>query len=156
VNGQLFHLLLGVLLLTGACLLVGRGAPVPHRTRAPVRVWLMGAALSVVIGFVSGFFALGGGFLFLPLLIFLLRYRVEQASATTQMIVGIGSVFALTLHLGRAELPVAPMLLAGLIAGVLVGSPAGNAVAGRWDTRKVLHLLAALLSVAGLKFVLFP
>jgi uncharacterized membrane protein YfcA len=116
----------------------------------------MGAALSVIIGFISGFFALGGGFLFLPLLIFLLRYRVDRASATTQLIVGIGSVFALVLHLGRTDLPVAPMLLAGLIAGVLLGSPVGNAAAGRWDTRRLLSLLAALLTVAGLKFVLFP
>jgi uncharacterized membrane protein YfcA len=156
VNVRLFHLLLGALLLAGAGLLVGSGAPIPRQARAPAHVWLMGAALSVVIGFVSGFFALGGGFLFLPLLIFLLRFRVDQASATTQLIVGIGSVFALFLHLGRTDLPVAPMLLAGLIAGVLVGSPVGNAAAVRWDTRRVLFLLAALMSVAGLKFVLFP
>ncbi|MEI8096018.1 MAG: sulfite exporter TauE/SafE family protein [Spirochaetales bacterium] len=153
VQASVFRLLLGALLFAGAILLFFQAAPAPRETQPPALLWLTGTLLSLGIGFVSGFFALGGGFLFLPLLVYVLRYRIDQATATTQFIVGVGSLLALALHLGRAELAVAPMLLAGLVAGVLVGAPVGSAASTRWNAQAVLRLLALLLVLAGLKFV---
>lgn len=156
VDQSMFRWTLGVLLLAGAALLVFGKPPSAVMGGPSVTKWALGALISSLIGAVSGFFALGGGFLFLPLLIYLLRFEVDQASATTQMIVGIGSVFALWLQLGHATLPLEPMLVAGLVTGVLVGSPVGASAARTWKTERVLRLLSGLLVLVGLKFLLLP
>jgi len=142
----------GVLLVAGSLFLWFRP---PLETSGPTSrpVWAAGAAISLAIGFVSGFFGVGGGFLFVPLLALALRFPLVEATATSQLIVGLGAAFALVTSATAYRLPLDPMLLGGLVAGVLVGAPLGTLAAGHASPRVVLRILAGLLLLVGVGFL---
>ncbi len=145
-----FDVAFGALLLAGAAFLVFK----PSSAARPVRAaWIAGAAASLAIGLVSGFFGVGGGFLFVPLLAYGLRYSVIESTATSQLIVGLGAAWGLILAATAHPLPVDPLLVGGLVAGVLVGAPLGTAAAERWPGPVVLRVLAGLLAVAAIRFL---
>jgi hypothetical protein len=147
-----FSTAFGWFLLAGAAFLLFRPqGPQPSATSR--RVWFAGSAISLAIGFLSGFFGVGGGFLFVPLLAFFLRFPMVEATATSQLIVGIGAAWALVTGALSHPLPIDPQLLGGLVAGVLFGAPLGTWVAGKASPRAVITVLAILLGVAGLRFV---
>lgn len=148
-----FSLSFGIFLVAGAVFLAFRpGGSLPGQTTR--RAWIAGAGVSLAIGFVSGFFGVGGGFLFVPLLAFFLKYPLVEATATSQLIVGMGAAWALATGAPTHELPLNPMLLGGLVAGVLAGAPAGTWAAGRWSSPVVLRILAVLLALVGVRFLL--
>jgi uncharacterized membrane protein YfcA len=146
-----FDLAFGILLLSGALFLVLK--PVASTARVGRAAWVAGAVASLAIGLVSGFFGVGGGFLFVPLLAYGLRYSVLQSTATSQLIVGLGAAWGLILAAMSHPLPVNPLLVAGLVAGVLVGAPLGTAAAERWPGPVILRVLAGLLALAAIRFL---
>lgn len=153
IDRESFSLAFGVFLAAGGLFLLVRPplSEVSRKTTKPV--WVAGAVISLGIGFLSGFFGVGGGFLFVPLLAFVLHFPVVEATATSQLIVGIGAAFALMATAGGNPLPLDPMLLGGLVAGVLVGAPLGTSAAGRWSPLVVIRILAGLLLAASVKFL---
>jgi uncharacterized membrane protein YfcA len=153
VNRSSFSIAFGAFLVAGALVLFFRPPlkeVVHHASRS---TWVAGACVSLLIGLASGFFGVGGGFLFVPLLAFVLRFPVVEAAATSQLIVGIGAAWALTSGALAHPLPMNPMLLAGLVAGVLLGSPLGTTAAGKWSPGVVLKILAGLFLVVGVRFL---
>ncbi len=151
VDRKAYTFAFGLFLLAGAAFLVLRRAASPAN---PARgLWAAGALISLAIGFVSGFFGVGGGFLFVPLLAFVLGFPLVEATSTSQLIVGMGAAWALATTAAAHPLPLDPMFLGGLIAGVLVGSPAGTWAAGRWSPAVVLRILAALLALVAVRFL---
>lgn len=153
VERSLFTSVFGVFLIAGALFLAFRPAPLSPKGTGR-RVWVAGSLISLAIGFLSGFFGVGGGFLFVPLLAFFLKFPVSEATATSQLIVGIGAAFALATGAWAHPLPVDSQLLAGLVAGVLVGSPWGTWASTRWSPTVVLRVLAGLLVLVGVRFLL--
>ncbi|MEI8093145.1 MAG: sulfite exporter TauE/SafE family protein [Spirochaetales bacterium] len=142
----------GMFLLAGAVFLALRPGTAPAG-KASQPVWLGGAAISLGIGLLSGFFGVGGGFLFVPLLAFVLRFPLAEATATSQLIVGMGAAWALATNALAHPLPVDPQLVSGLIAGVLFGSPWGTRLGAVWSSQAILRLLGGLLALVGLRFV---
>jgi uncharacterized membrane protein YfcA len=154
VDRGFFQAAFGVFLLAGATFLLLRPKSPGTVPRTSRRIWVAGAGLSLIIGFVSGFFGVGGGFLFVPLLAFFLGFPLSEATATSQLIVGMGAAWALVTGASVHPLPLDPMLLSGLVAGVLLGAPLGTQAAGRWSPPVVLRILAGLLALVGAKFLL--
>ncbi len=146
-----FDIAFGVLLLAGAAFLLFK--PTAAAARTGRSAWLAGGAASLAIGLVSGLFGVGGGFLFVPLLAYGLRYPVPEATATSQLIVGLGAAWGLLLTALTHPLPVDPLLVGGLVAGVLVGAPLGTAAAEYWPGPVVLRILAGLLALAAIRFL---
>jgi len=153
VDRQAFTIAFGVFLVVGALILALRRKPVGVGRRPTRPVWVAGAFISLALGFVSGFFGVGGGFLFVPLLAFFLGFPLVDATATSQLIVGLGAAWALAMGAATHPLPLDPMLLGGLVAGVLLGSPVGTWAAGKWSPVVVLRILAGLLLVVGVRFL---
>ncbi|MEO1200528.1 MAG: sulfite exporter TauE/SafE family protein, partial [Pseudomonadota bacterium] len=78
----------------------------------------MGAA----VGFLAGMFGVGGGFLITPLLIFLgISPAVAVATGANQVIAASVSGAIAHLRRGTVDIPLGMVLLAGGIAGALVG-----------------------------------
>jgi uncharacterized membrane protein YfcA len=83
----------------------------------------------VVVGAMTGFFGVGGGFLIVPALTSLLDLPLRRAIATSLAIIGITSVVALATHLGRGaepDWPITAVLCATAAAGALWGSALGR------------------------------
>jgi len=79
----------------------------------------------VLIGFLTGFFGIGGGFLIVPTLAIALAFTMRTAVGTSLAIITATSLLALAIHLiaGRSlEIDVTAGMTAGCIAGALLGA----------------------------------
>jgi uncharacterized protein len=101
------------------------------------------------VGFVTGFFGVGGGFLIVPTLTIALAFTIRTAVGTSLVIITATSLLGLVVHLfaGR-ELDAS--VTASLAATCAIGAVAGAAIAGRVPQRTLGRGFAALVvGVAG-------
>jgi uncharacterized membrane protein YfcA len=98
-----------------------RGCPPSEPGRA------LAAGLSV--GALTGFFGVGGGFLVVPMLAFVMRFPLRRAIGTSLVVIGFASIAALAGHVWRsggidAGLTIAMAL--GCALGAVAGTSLGN------------------------------
>jgi uncharacterized membrane protein YfcA len=87
----------------------------------PVNVFLI-LGLGLAVGFLSGMFGIGGGFLMTPLLIFIgISPAVVVASVSPQIAASLFTGFLAHLRRGTIDFLLGAMLLIGGTAGTLVG-----------------------------------
>ena len=122
----------------GSCALPGGG--VNWRSCLP-----KAAASGVVVGFLTGLFGVGGGFLIIPALTLLLGLPMATATATSLVVILVNSAAAFTAHLGDAtvDLPIAVTFTAAAI----LGSLAAGRVAHRLPSDRVRIWFAYLVLV---------
>lgn len=118
----------------------------------PINVLLI-LAMSAAVGFISGMFGIGGGFLMTPLLIFLgIPPAIAVATVTAQ--IAASSMTGALANWQRRQLD--PKLAAFLIAGGLVGTALGvlafNAIgrAGQLDAVIMISYMALFTVVGGM------
>ena len=110
-------------------------------TSAPVVLKVVAAGSAV--GFVTGFYGVGGGFIIVPTLSLVLGYAIHEAIGTALLVTVINSVAALLSRLDTESLPwevIAPFGVAGL-----VGVGAGALIAGRLTSAELIRGFAALV-----------
>lgn len=106
----------------GSCAMPGGG--VDWRSCLP-----KAAASGVVVGFLTGLFGVGGGFLIIPALTLLLGLPMATAVATSLVVIVINSVAGFTAHLGDAPID------AGIAVVFTVAAVLGSLAAGRLAPR---------------------
>jgi uncharacterized protein len=113
----------------------------PRRVDAAVavRVALVGTA----VGFLTGLFGVGGGFVIVPALTLVLGFTMPQAIGTSLLVIAINAATALAARLGTTgiEWSVALPFTVAALAGVL----AGSRVASRVDASALVRWFAAAL-----------
>jgi uncharacterized protein len=126
---------------SGAAAAGGHGVAVATRLDA-------GRVLAVVaagtgVGFLTGLFGVGGGFVIVPALTLLLRLDMPTAIGTSLLVIGVNSAVGLAARMGTASIEwgVTLPFAAAAIAGVLTGGH----VAARLDPRRSLRWFAGLL-----------
>lgn len=172
VPERLFSILFGAMLLVLAVVSVrGRRASVrpPERGRGVLvrrledqegrtyvyayRVW-QGMLLSVVVGFMSSLFGIGGGIIHVPAMIILLHIPVRFAVATSHFVLAFMSGGGSVVHLidgslGGGQLVKAGALAAGAVPGAQMGAWLGHRIKGRY----VLIMLAMAIVVLGVRLL---
>lgn len=128
-------------------------APARHAALDPAiapasKVYLGAAAMGVVVGFLSGYLGLGGGFLVVPALQILFGFTMKQATGTSLVSVALFSVPAFVTHamLGHVEW-ISGVLL---ILGALVGTQVGARVVQRVGDRSLTAMFATILVLSGI------
>jgi uncharacterized membrane protein YfcA len=100
-------------------------------------------APGTAVGFLTGLFGVGGGFVMVPALTLALKLPMPEAIGTSLLVIVVNSAVALSTRLATTSIDwgtTLPFIVAA-IAGVLVGGD----VAGRLDPRRGLRWFAALL-----------
>ncbi len=127
-------------------------APAPGRARpaAPERSTRLGTALKVlaaglVVGFLTGFLGVGGGFIIVPALVLALRYDMPTAVGTSLLVISLNSGVAL-LARGADGVFHWSVIVPFTIAAIL-GSLAGKRVADRISGASLTRSFAVLLLV---------
>jgi uncharacterized protein len=95
----------------------------------------------VGVGFLTGFFGVGGGFVIVPALVVALRMPMHRAIGTSLLIITINSAVGLITHLqyGRIDLPITALFIVGGVAGTVVGTR----FAGRVSEQRLRQTFAA-------------
>lgn len=80
--------------------------------------------LGLIVGFITGFVGAGGGFIIVPVLIFILRLNFKKAIGTSLCIIAINSLVGFTGNIGNTGIDWLFLLSisAASIAGILIGS----------------------------------
>jgi len=107
--------------------------------------WLKIIASGTVVGLMTGFFGVGGGFVIVPALVLVLGLSMRMAVGTSLLIIAMNSLWSLLAHLrfGRLDLGVTALFVLGGIAGAL----SGVHFAGRVPQRRLTQGFAALITV---------
>ncbi|CAM4365600.1 sulfite exporter TauE/SafE family protein [Paenibacillus alkaliterrae] len=166
-----FQLLFGVFMLLMASLLIARDYMKPFTKKWPivrtvkdasgqVHTYSYGIIPALAIGFgvglISGLFGIGGGSLFVPLMVLLFRFPAHMATATSMFVIFLSSILGSGMHavLGDTNW----LLVLALVPGAWIGGKLGAAIAVRmsgkgllWLLRVTLLLLAGQLIVEGLR-----
>ena len=120
-------------------------AAAPRRRAAasasPVRV----AAAATVVGLVTGFFGVGGGFVVVPALVLALGFDMPAAVGTSLLVIAINSASSL---LSRIGTPAAldPWLLLAFTAAAIVGTLAGSRIASKVRPERLGGAFALLMT----------
>ena len=107
----------------------GNGAASGHR--AP---WPLVVITALLVGALTGFFGVGGGFLVVPALVLVLGMSIHRATATALLVIVINSAAA---FIPRATEALDPAAVIAVTAGVLVASAAGARWSGNWSRRSL-------------------
>ena len=119
---------------------------VPVRQRVSAAVVLRVAVAGIVVGFLTGFLGVGGGFVIVPALVLLLAYEMPTAVGTSLLIISLNSAVAL---LARSHSPtpfhwavIAPFTVAAVLASV-----GGKRIADRVSSTQLTRAFAGLLLI---------
>jgi len=142
--------------IAGARMLLVSSQPEPKKLLSYTKRVFIASVASFFIGFLAGFLGIGGGFLFVPLLI-ALGYPTKQAAATCALIVVFSSFSGFLGHAveGRFE----PKLLLLATFAVIAGSQLGarimrHKMKAKWIKRLFGLVLIVVALKLGLKVVL--
>lgn len=166
-----FQLIFGVFMLLMAAILVARDYMKPFTKTWPivrtmtdvkgqVNTYSYGLVPVLAIGFgvglLSGLFGIGGGSLFVPLMVLLFKFPPHLATATSMFVIFLSSILGSGMHIYLGETDW--LLVLALAPGAWIGGKLGAAIAVRmsgkgllWLLRITLLLLAAQLIIEGLK-----
>lgn len=102
-------------------------------------------AVGLFIGVLSGFIGQGGAFLFIPIMLYVLKIPTRIAIGTAMVIGVVSSIAVLLGRIGTNQIPY--MISAVLVAGVLIGAQAGS-VLSQHTPRKLLRGALSILIAA--------
>jgi hypothetical protein len=120
----------------GSCALPGGG--VNWRSCIPKAV-----SAGVVVGFLTGLFGVGGGFLIIPALVLLLGLPMITAVATSLVIIVVNSIAGFSAHLGIAAIDY--RIAATFTLAAIVGSLGAGRVATRLPADRLRRWFAYLV-----------
>jgi uncharacterized membrane protein YfcA len=133
--------------------------PAPPALDLPVRSSEFGdggrwnAAAKIVfaglgVGFMTGFFGVGGGFVIVPVLVLLFNLPMPVAAATSLLIIAINSAASLVARAGTAHFHwsiIVPFTIAAMAASL-----GGKMIAGKLPDKMLTRIFAAMLIAIGL------
>ena len=144
VHPQLLLLAFAALMLLAAAAMYRRSradapAPSPGRPTQVVRV----VVVALVVGFLTGFLGVGGGFIIVPVLVLAMGFGMPTAVGTSLVIIFITSLAALVERAGHGAIAWEVVLpfTAAAMAGSLFGKRLSEKVSGATLTRAFAVLL---------------
>jgi uncharacterized membrane protein YfcA len=111
----------------------------------------LGLWLSTGVGFLSSFFGIGGGPIYVPLLIQVLRVPVHVATATSQFLLLITTVVAVAIHFIQGNMHTMWDIIIPLSIGVIGGAPIGAKLSGKLKSNTLTRILVVLLSLISIR-----
>jgi uncharacterized membrane protein YfcA len=127
---------------------LARSAPPPLARTARVSPFRVVIAATVV-GLVTGFFGVGGGFVVVPALVLALSFDMPTAVGTSLLVIAINSASALLFRLG-AHVHIGAALLLTFTAAAVVGAVAGSWVAPKIRPDRLVGAFAVLMIVVAI------
>ena len=107
----------------------------------------LATSFNVALGFLSGFFGIGGGFLRTPILILAFGFPARVAAATSVFALAIYGTAGAVIHGAQGHIEWFPMLVfagVGLTIGGQIGARISRYVRGVWVLRMLLVVVLAL------------
>jgi len=147
LRGDVILVLFSVLMLVAAFSMLRRGATGSSTTsfdeRYPAAGWVRLVLVGLGVGFLTGFFGVGGGFLVVPALAVVMGLPMHLAVGTSLLVIALNALWGLigNLRFGTLDWTLTLLFGVGGVVGVLVGGK----VAGRLPDRSLRVAFALLI-----------
>jgi len=156
-TSHIFYVSFGLLLISIACLvywlLKEEDETVCRADAFPAQYnRLFGISLSVLVGFLSSTFGIGGGIIHVPAMIAFLGFSTHVATATSHFVLAVSTFFGVVSHYFLGNILMGPALIVG--SGAAVGAQIGAYVAPKTKARSITLLLCLALLFLGLRMIL--
>ncbi len=141
-----------LLLLFAGTMVVAAIAMLRNRTntdevdRAPKRAVVIASGFG--LGFLTGFLGVGGGFLIVPVLVFVLGLSMRAAIATSLFVIALNSASGLATHAFDGSIDWSIVLL--FVIGGITGNIAGLAIGKRLEQRQLKAIFAVFVLGVGI------
>ena len=100
---------------------------------------------ATIVGLVTGFFGVGGGFVVVPALVLALGFDMPTAVGTSLLVIVINSASALLSRLGTQHASIGIPLLLTFTAAAIAGTLAGTRIASRVRPGRLAGAFAVLM-----------
>lgn len=153
VSGPVILLLFGLLMLGVAVRMAFNKQAAQGDPDAKFVAGLGGEVIvsGLVVGILTGFFGVGGGFLIVPALVLVLGLPMRLAVGTSLVVIAINAVAGIAAHLGSGGIN--PSLALLFIAGGVVGAALGGRLSGMIGEAKLAQGFAVLVGATGLYLI---
>ena len=124
VSPDIFKILFGMVLVASAAYVFLRKKIEGGRPSMPRQMVIFAAGASFFAGMISAFFGIGGGIVFVPLMVAGMGMTMKKAAPTSQLILLFASFSGIAIHsiLGHPDFLQAGLLAAGSFFGGLLGA----------------------------------
>lgn len=152
VTPDLFKILFAIVLVASCYYLFIKKSLDTKQGNLSKKILVISSVISFFAGVLSSFFGIGGGVIFVPLMIIGLGLLVKNATATSQLILMFSSASGMITHalLGHADFEYALLLSVGAFAGGLLGARLSLEI----KENRLRILIVAVIMVAAIKLIL--
>lgn len=156
VDPQVLLLAFAGLMLVAAVAMYRRSraaSPAPARTGAGGNHLARVVGVALVVGFLTGFLGVGGGFLIVPALVLALGFGMPTAVGTSLVVISLTSLAAFVERIGHGGIPWAVVLpfAAAAVAASLLGKRLSERVSGATLTRAFAVMLVLVAGFVGIR-----
>lgn len=146
VSGRALLLLFAVVMFVAAMAMLF--TRLPSEAKAGTAHWINVGIVGILLGFLTGFLGVGGGFLIVPALVLALFFPMRAAIATSLFVIFLNTVVALLSRMATSHVEWA---VAGLfVVGGVLGNVLGGALAVRLDHARLKKIFAFFVIAVGL------
>jgi uncharacterized membrane protein YfcA len=115
--------------------------------------WALGIALSTGFGFISSFLGIGGGFLYVPALVYLSEFPVHVATATSLFVLTITALTGSATHIAAGLFHHGARRAIALAIGATLGAQLGARLSQHMHGDWIIRSLAVALGLVGIRLV---
>ena len=112
----------------------------------------IGIAISVIVGFISSIFGIGGGLIHVPALIYIMGFPTHLATATSHAILAVSTAVGVITHLVENHIVFNIAIPASI--GAIFGAQAGAQIAKRLRAKAILALMSIGVFALAIKLII--
>lgn len=154
-SSQNFYISFGLLLMAIAVLLYIRSRSESEKT-CDLKTFTynrtLGMLMSLLVGFLSSIFGIGGGIIHVPTMICLLGFPIHTATATSHFVLAVSSFFGVVSHYFLGNILITPALIIGV--GSILGAQLGAYLSLKIKAKSISVLLCIALVALGLRMII--
>ncbi len=149
VPTPLFKLLFGIVLIASCIYIYARRRMESKEYNLSKQIMVLAVGASFFAGIISSLFGIGGGVVFVPLLVIVIGLSMKLAAPTSQFILMFAAASGMIMHsiLGHSDYYQAGILSIGSFLGGIVGSRLSTRV----DEKKLRILVTIILAITSIK-----
>lgn len=149
ISTTTFKLLFGIVLLASSAYIYLRRKMEPKEYNLSKQMMILAVGSSFFAGIISSLFGIGGGTVFVPLMVVAIGLSMKLAAPTSQFILMFAAASGMIVHsmLGHSDYMQAGLLSVGAFAGGIVGSK----LSLRVDEKKLRIFVTIVLALTSVK-----
>jgi len=149
ITSSLFKILFGIVLLASSIYIFSKRKMEPKTYNLSKQIMVLAIGASFFAGIISSLFGIGGGVVFVPLMVIVIGLSMKMAAPTSQFILLFASASGMIAHslLGHPDFYQALFLSIGAFVGGLVGSRLSLQV----EEKKLKIIVTVVLVITAIK-----